>query len=61
MSIFLADHCSPEILYNSVASKADRLEKIKNTTLFHEDLKANKLPQWLFISKFEKCQDIQMY
>ena len=42
---------SPEILYNSIATSPDRLAKIKNTTMFHEDLKANKLPQWMFISK----------
>jgi acid phosphatase len=41
---------SPEVLYNSVATSPDRLAKIKNTTLFFEDLKANKLPQWLFVS-----------
>jgi acid phosphatase len=33
-----------------VVTKEDRLEKIKNTTLFYEDLKANKLPQWIFIT-----------
>lgn len=27
-----------------------RLERIKNTTLFYEDLKADKLPQWMFIT-----------
>lgn len=43
---------SPEVLYNSVANNEDRLAKIKNTTLFFEDLEADKLPQWLFISTF---------
>jgi len=43
---------SPEILYNSVVSSPDRISKVKNTTLFYEDLKANTLPQWMFISKY---------
>jgi len=41
---------NPEILYNSVVTKPDRLANVKNTTLFFEDLKANKLPQWLFVT-----------
>ncbi|KAH8593271.1 phosphoesterase family-domain-containing protein [Bisporella sp. PMI_857] len=41
---------NPEILYNSVVNKADRISKIKNTTLFFDDLKAAALPQWLFIT-----------
>lgn len=41
---------SPEILYNSVTNKEDRLERIKNTTLFYEDLQNDKLPQWMFIT-----------
>ncbi|TVY22668.1 putative acid phosphatase [Lachnellula hyalina] len=41
---------NPEILYNSVVTNSDRLSNIKNTTLFYEDLKANKLPQWMFIT-----------
>ena len=45
---------SPAILYNSVVNSPDRLAKIKNTTLFQEDLKANKLPQWMFISEYSK-------
>lgn len=41
---------SPEILYNSVVTKPERAAQIKNTTMFFEDLKANKLPQWMFIT-----------
>jgi acid phosphatase len=41
---------SPEILFNSVVNKEERLEKIKNTTLFFEDLNNDKLPQWMFIT-----------
>ncbi|KAF2032224.1 phosphoesterase-domain-containing protein [Setomelanomma holmii] len=41
---------NPAVLYDSVAQKQDRLAKIKNLTLFNEDLKANKLPQWMFIT-----------
>jgi acid phosphatase len=37
-------------LYGSVENKADRLAKIKNTTLFFEDLKNDALPQWMFIT-----------
>jgi acid phosphatase len=37
-------------LYNSVVTKPHRLANIKNTTLFFEDLEADKLPQWMFIS-----------
>lgn len=31
-------------------TKGERLANIKNTTLFYEDLKANRLPQWAFVS-----------
>ena len=41
---------NPAILYNSIVSNPDRAALIKNTTLFYEDLKANKLPQWLFVT-----------
>jgi acid phosphatase len=41
---------SPAVLFNSVANSADRLAKIKNMTMFEKDLKANKLPQWMFIT-----------
>lgn len=41
---------NPGILFDSVTSKPDRLANIKNTTLFYEDLKNNKLPQWMFIT-----------
>ncbi|CAG8978381.1 hypothetical protein HYALB_00010400 [Hymenoscyphus albidus] len=41
---------NPEILYDSVATNPDRAALVKNTTLFFEDLKANTLPQWMFIT-----------
>ncbi|KAA8564399.1 hypothetical protein EYC84_011342 [Monilinia fructicola] len=41
---------SPEILFNSVVTKPERLELIKNTTMFHADVAANTLPQWMFIT-----------
>jgi acid phosphatase len=41
---------NPEISYNSGASDIDRLAVIKNLTMFHEDLKNNKLPQWMFVT-----------
>lgn len=44
------DRSSPPVLYNSVDNVPSRLENIKNTTLFYEDLKNDKLPQWMFIS-----------
>ena len=45
---------SPEVLFDSVVTKPDRLNKIKNTTLFASDLEANALPQWMFISEILK-------
>lgn len=36
--------------YDSVTSNLDRLAKIKNFTMFYEDLNNNALPQWLFIT-----------
>ena len=41
---------SPLMSYDSVTSVPDRLAKIKNFTLFNEDLSANTLPQWMFIT-----------
>lgn len=41
---------SPAVIYNSVADNPERLAKIKNFTLFYDDLKADKLPQWMFIT-----------
>jgi acid phosphatase len=37
-------------LFDSVAHNEDRRAKVKNLTMFQEDLKANKLPQWMFIT-----------
>ncbi|KAF2089184.1 phosphoesterase-domain-containing protein [Saccharata proteae CBS 121410] len=41
---------NPAVIYNSVAEKEERLSKIKNTTLFFEDLENDNLPQWMFIT-----------
>ncbi|KAI9651146.1 hypothetical protein NHQ30_001183 [Ciborinia camelliae] len=41
---------NPAILFDSVATKPERRELIKNTTMFHADLAANKLPQWMFVT-----------
>ncbi|KAJ8061794.1 hypothetical protein OCU04_009588 [Sclerotinia nivalis] len=41
---------NPEILFTNVVNKPERLELIKNTTMFASDLTANKLPQWSFIT-----------
>ena len=41
---------SPLIIYNSVANVPDRADKIKNFTLFEQDLDNNALPQWMFIT-----------
>ncbi|KAK6530946.1 hypothetical protein TWF281_007778 [Arthrobotrys megalospora] len=41
---------NPLIMHASVADVPDRRACIKNFTLFYEDLKTNRLPQWLFIT-----------
>lgn len=41
---------SPLISYDSTTLKLDRLAKIKNFTVFKEDLKNNTLPQLMFIT-----------
>lgn len=48
---------NPAVLHDSVATSEQRLSQIKNLSLvdtehsmFHRDLKANKLPQWMFIT-----------
>lgn len=41
---------NPLMIYDSVSSSPDRLAKIKNFTMFHQDLTDNKLPQWIFIT-----------
>ncbi|KAI9743500.1 MAG: hypothetical protein M1818_002813 [Claussenomyces sp. TS43310] len=41
---------NPAVMLNSVVNSESRLERIKNTTLFFEDLEANTLPQWMFIT-----------
>lgn len=41
---------NPPVIYDSVATVPNRLSKIKNTTLFWEDLENDALPQWMFIT-----------
>lgn len=41
---------NPAIIYNSVAKGTERIAKTKNLTMFHSDLEAEKLPQWMFIT-----------
>jgi len=41
---------NPLMSYDSVASDPDRLAKIKNFTMFEQDLANNALPQWMFIT-----------
>lgn len=48
---------NPPVLHDSVASSEQRLSQIKNLSmtdtsrsLFHQDLAANTLPQWMFIT-----------
>ncbi|KAF9558059.1 acid phosphatase [Agrocybe pediades] len=41
---------NPLITYDSVATNNTRTLNIKNFTLFQQDLAANRLPQWMFIT-----------
>jgi len=41
---------NPAVLYNSITDNAQRLSTIKNFTSFYQDLEANTLPQWMFIT-----------
>jgi acid phosphatase len=41
---------NPAVLYDSVAKNQDRLAKTKPLSMFYDDLKANALPQWMFIT-----------
>lgn len=41
---------NPLVLFSSVTQRPERLARIKNMTLFHEDLVNERLPQWMFIS-----------
>ena len=58
-------YLSPAIIYNSVAENENRLAQIKNFTMFDEDLKNDKLPQWMFItpnmSRFHRPQAIPAF
>ncbi|KAF2151926.1 acid phosphatase phoa [Myriangium duriaei CBS 260.36] len=40
---------NPAVIYNANTSP-ERLARIKNITMFQEDLKNDKLPQWMFIT-----------
>jgi len=46
----LTETNSPLVSYDSITSNLDRLAKIKNFTMFDNDLKNNKLPQWIWIT-----------
>ncbi|KAG6915977.1 hypothetical protein DXG01_009029 [Tephrocybe rancida] len=41
---------NPVMTYQSVNTKSARLANVKNFTLFQQDLAANQLPQWMFIT-----------
>ncbi|KAG0645818.1 putative acid phosphatase [Hyphodiscus hymeniophilus] len=41
---------NPLISYDSVSEHESRIAKIKNLTMFYEDLKNDALPQWMFIT-----------
>ncbi|KAF7877104.1 uncharacterized protein EAF02_008324 [Botrytis sinoallii] len=41
---------NPEVLFSNVVDKPERLQLIKNQTLFHQDVAANTLPQWIFFT-----------
>lgn len=41
---------NPLVLYDSVTNNTQRLACLKNLTMFYNDLNANKLPQWMFIT-----------
>jgi acid phosphatase len=41
---------NPLVLYDSVTKNTQRLACLKNLTMFYNDLNANQLPQWMFIT-----------
>jgi acid phosphatase len=41
---------NPAVNFNANGGRLDRLALIKNLTMFQEDLKHQKLPQWMFIT-----------
>ncbi|KAK7537579.1 phosphoesterase-like protein [Phyllosticta citricarpa] len=41
---------NPAVSFENINLHEERLAKIKNTTLFWEDLEADALPQWMFIT-----------
>ncbi|PSR99200.1 acid phosphatase phoa [Coniella lustricola] len=41
---------NPAVIYNANSGIPSRLEVIKNTTLFYDDLENDTLPQWMFIT-----------
>lgn len=48
--IWLMRWDSPLVSYDSVTSDINRLAKLKNFTMFQNDLANDKLPQWMFIT-----------
>jgi hypothetical protein len=51
---------SPLVSYDSVTSDLNRLAKIKNFTMFYEDLTNNRLPQWMFITPNMSTSDVSL-
>ncbi|KAK4935834.1 hypothetical protein LTR10_023199 [Elasticomyces elasticus] len=41
---------NPLVIHNSCADSERRLSQMKNLTAFYDDLKADTLPQWLFVT-----------
>lgn len=41
---------NPAVIYNANSAKPERLEVIKNFTMFYEDLENDRLPQWSFVT-----------
>lgn len=47
---------NPAVLYDSVAKVPSRLSKTKNLTSFYQDLEADVLPQWFFVTPVSKSR-----
>lgn len=41
---------NPAVIYNANGGREDRLEYMKNMTMFYEDLRNDALPQWMFVT-----------
>lgn len=52
---------NPAVMFDSVATNAERLSRIKNLTQFQVELDANKLPQWMFITPNMVCMDFLFF